>query len=397
VIPWTEITKRRLGLGAIAAAMSMAVVDIAISLSLGESSDVAEMLLLAPIFGIVLVLAVRAVPGNGAVWALIWAAVFGVSGQLGDSVAAARAGITSSEVEKGLVDLAPSELDTLAAIGLAVALSVWVLAVFLLANHLLILFPSGSPRSPFWRSMAWLSGVCMALIVIPTALAVAPWVDRPYTEIYDGELGASGLLGTLVLVLMLIALAALVHLIRRYRRSSGDEKLQYRWVTWALGLQVLAIFSIAVVPAPLQEILSTLALALIPVSFGIAITKYRLYDIDLVVSRSLVFLGLAAFITAIYVAVVVGIGALFSGSELWLSITATAVVAVAFEPARNRLQRWVNRLVYGQRATPYEVLSDLTRQLAATETEEGRSCGSPTAHPSRRQGVSRLPRYPRTR
>ena len=82
-------------------------------------------------------------------------------------------------------------------------------------------------------------------------------------------------------------------------------------------------------------------------------------------------MGLAAFITAIYAAIVVGVGSLFSGSDLWLSITATALVAIVFEPVRARLQKWANRLVYGSRATPYEVLSDLTGRLAAAESEEG--------------------------
>lgn len=371
MIPWSDTTKRRLGLVAIAAAMTMAVADIVISFSLGESADVAEMLVLTPAFGVVLVMSVLAVPGNGAVWAMIWAAVFGVASGLGDSVAVARSGITTAEVEQGLVNVAPSDLDTLSAAALAVALSLWLPSVFLLANHLLILFPSGSAGSVRWRWLAWVSALCMGLIVLATLLAVAPWVDRPYDEIYGNVMGAAGWLSNLMLVLMLIALAAIVHLIRRYRRSSGEEKLQYRWVTWALALQVLFIFSFGVVPSPGAEILGTVALALVPLSFGIAMTKYRLYDIDLVISRSLVFLGLAIFITAIYVTLVVGIGSLFSGSELWLSITATALVAIAFEPVRNRLQRWANRLVYGQRATPYEVLSDLTRQMAATETEEG--------------------------
>ncbi len=80
---------------------------------------------------------------------------------------------------------------------------------------------------------------------------------------------------------------------------------------------------------------------------------------------------LAGFITLVYAGVVVGVGSLVGGSSVGWSIGATALVAVVFEPVRDRVQRWVNRLVYGRRATPYEVLSDLTGQLAATEREEG--------------------------
>jgi signal transduction histidine kinase len=116
---------------------------------------------------------------------------------------------------------------------------------------------------------------------------------------------------------------------------------------------------------------STLLLAAIPVSLGIAITKYRLYDVDLVISRSVVFVVLVGFITLVYAGVVVGLGSLVGGSSVGWSIAATAVVAVVFEPVRVRVQRWANRLVHGRRATPYEVLSEVTGRLADTERGEG--------------------------
>jgi signal transduction histidine kinase len=103
---------------------------------------------------------------------------------------------------------------------------------------------------------------------------------------------------------------------------------------------------------------------------GVAIMKYRLYDIDVVISRTIVYGSLAAFITAVYVLVVVGIGALGSGSlhtgsrpNLGLSILATAVVAVAFQPVRERVQHLANRLVFGRRATPYEALSEFAGRM----------------------------------
>src|SRR6202011_1696950 len=96
---------------------------------------------------------------------------------------------------------------------------------------------------------------------------------------------------------------------------------------------------------------------------AIAVLKYRLYDIDMVISRTLVYGALAAFITAVYVGIVVGVGTLVGSGgrpNLLLSILATAVVAVAFQPVRERLQKVANRLVYGKRATPYEVLSEFS-------------------------------------
>jgi hypothetical protein len=99
------------------------------------------------------------------------------------------------------------------------------------------------------------------------------------------------------------------------------------------------------------------------------VLKYRLYDIDVVISRTLVYGSLAVFITAVYVGIVVGVGTLVgSGGQpnLVLSIIATAIVAVAFQPVRERLQKIVNRLVYGKRATPYEVLSQFSERVAET-------------------------------
>ena len=105
----------------------------------------------------------------------------------------------------------------------------------------------------------------------------------------------------------------------------------------------------------------------LPLAAGIAIFKHRLYDIDLVISRTLVYGSLAVFITAVYIGIAVGIGALIGGGgkpNLVLSIVATAIVAVGFQPVRERVQRVANRLVYGKRATPYEVLSQFSERVA---------------------------------
>jgi signal transduction histidine kinase len=105
----------------------------------------------------------------------------------------------------------------------------------------------------------------------------------------------------------------------------------------------------------------------IPVSIALAVLRYRLYDIDVVISRTLVYGSLAVFITVVYVGIAVGIGAAIGGGgrpNLGLSILATAIVAMGFQPLRERLQRIANRLVYGKRATPYEVLSQFSERVA---------------------------------
>jgi signal transduction histidine kinase len=110
---------------------------------------------------------------------------------------------------------------------------------------------------------------------------------------------------------------------------------------------------------------------LVPIATGIAIMKYRLYDIDVVIRRTIVYAAMAAFITAVYVAIVVGVGALSSGKlagsgsppNLALSIVATAIVAMAFQPVRERVQQLASRLVYGRRASPYQALSEFAGRM----------------------------------
>ena len=107
--------------------------------------------------------------------------------------------------------------------------------------------------------------------------------------------------------------------------------------------------------------------ASLPIATGIAILKHRLFDIDLVINRAVVYGTLAVFIALVYVAIVAGIGAVIgSGESPFLSAVAAAVVALAFQPARRWAQHLANRLVYGVRASPYEVLSELSERIAGT-------------------------------
>ena len=248
---------------------------------------------------------------------------------------------------------------------------------------LLLLFPDGHLPSRRWRPVAVIAVILTILIVLAGAFtpgqlqtetifakAVNP-VGAPsgtvLVTIFD-VIGLAWLLGLVVLVV--VAAAPFV----RFRRSAGDERLQLKWIATAViasGVGAVAL-TLAVTLVPGFPQVSDLVIALgfgcaVPAAAGIAIFKYRLYDIDLVISRALVYGSLAVFITAVYVGIAVGFGALIGGGgkpNLALSILATAIVAVGFQPARERLQRVANRLVYGKRATPYEVLSQFSERVA---------------------------------
>ena len=258
-------------------------------------------------------------------------------------------------------------------------------AIFLLIPMALFLFPTGAAPSPRWRPLAWVmiaaAGIGFFGGLVNTGFGGGPsqalFGPGPFKE----SLGpiADALAGPYVVVFAVSAAAAFISLLVRFRRSEGEERLQLKWVAaaalfFALGLSLESVVSLtagvdssAGVTSIWFEVLLAFALTSVPLAMGIAILKYRLYGIDIVISRSLTYGALALFITGVYARVVVGIGTLVGGeSNLALSIAAVAIVAVAFEPLRNKLQHWANRLVFGERATPYEVLARTTAQLAGT-------------------------------
>ncbi len=180
-----------------------------------------------------------------------------------------------------------------------------------------------------------------------------------------------------------LGVCVVVSIFLRLRGADADRRHQIKWVAFASVLPVIVITGLSLVPIPsagpgavinaVAAGTTALAILAVPTAIGIAVLKYRLYDIDVIISRTLVYGALAAFITAVYIGIAVGIGTLVgSGGQpnLWLSIIATIIVAVGFQPVRERLQRIANRLVYGKRATPYEVLSAFSGQVAETYAAE---------------------------
>jgi signal transduction histidine kinase len=257
--------------------------------------------------------------------------------------------------------------------------------VSLMGVYLPLLFPNGEAPSPRWRLFAWGIGIVTVVALIIDAIPPASLAVSVNGELQNGALisaasqnGLANIAGLLQLVLSAGALAAIVGLILRYRRAAYELRQQLKWFLFAGSILVLAVAATAFVPSstPASSIASGLfvvaALGL-PAATGIAIFKYHLYDIDIVISRTLVYGSLAASITAVYVGIAVGIGAVVgSGGKpnLALSILATGIVAVGFQPARERLQKLANRLVYGKRATPYEVLSQFSERVAESYASE---------------------------
>ncbi len=249
---------------------------------------------------------------------------------------------------------------------------------------ILHLFPDGRPLSERWGWLFRLGVLGLSCAAVAVLLTPEPVIGpRRQPVALDNPLGQlagptiHGIFETAALVLFPVVVLMPVVIFLRYRRSHGDARQQMKWLLYGVAMLLVAI---PVVGGGLSALgfdpgglLFAAGIVTLPLAIGTAILKHGLYEIDVVISKTVVFAGLAAFITGIYVAIVVGIGTLIgAGGEpnLALSIVATALVAVAFQPVRERLTTVANRLVFGKRATPYEVLSRFSSHLGETVATE---------------------------
>ena len=177
-----------------------------------------------------------------------------------------------------------------------------------------------------------------------------------------GIQAASGLPSLAIALSLPVLLVCGAALIRRFGRARGEERQQLKWLTYGTALPIILI-GLALATGngnlPWQQ-----TVVIIPVTVGIAILRYHLYDIDLLINRTLVYGSLTACVVGLYVLVVGGLGILFQvrGSPL-IAFLATGLIAVFFQPLHGVLRRSVNRMMYGQRDDPYAVISSLGRRL----------------------------------
>lgn len=260
----------------------------------------------------------------------------------------------------------------------------WVPLVAFGLVYPFLLFPHGKLPSKRWRWLAWLAPP--AMLAFGLALASAPGQLQSVADGFVNPYGVSeetaeGLLSILGLPFIGVAVLSIVAMAKRFRRSTGDDREQIKWLLFAGGLTTLFLLLNLVLGITggegliwqINAILTQASIGGIAVAAGVAVLKYRLYNIDVVINRTLVFGALAVFITAVYVSVVAGIGAAVGSGptpNLGLSILGTAIVAVAFQPVRHRAHRLANRLVYGRRATSEEILSELGSGIASAYSIE---------------------------
>jgi hypothetical protein len=254
----------------------------------------------------------------------------------------------------------------------AVALNqwLWVPPIGLLSIYLILYFPDGKLPSRRWRPLAWFSGAVMVLVSLSIALTPGPLPDLGGVRNPFGLEGHPWIADASIVIpvlLPLCALASALSLVLRYRRSGSDEREQIKWIAFAgsfVGLMSLVTVFSTLIFAPLfldstgtqplwlgvlQDV-ELLSFAGIPVAVGFAVLRYRLYDIDLLINRSLVYGPLSAMLALIYVGGVVGMQAVFravTGQESTLAVVAsTLAIAALFNPLRHRIQSFIDRRFY---------------------------------------------------
>jgi signal transduction histidine kinase len=272
-----------------------------------------------------------------------------------------------------------------AAMNDAVAATTWIMwfqsifesAALIAIPLALVLYPTGRTIGAWW--MRLLNGFIAIGIGILVALGLqsGPITSQAGVTILDNPVGVLPVSANQWFIVFEIAFLAFMvaALIVRYTRGHGIERQQMKWVFAIAGAGTVLLTISGFIQDAYPDTADALGIisgalgAVGILAIGMAIVRHNLFDIDVVISKTVTYGMLAGFITAVYAVIVVGVGSLVGGGDepnLGLSIAAVAIVAVAFEPVRVRVQHWANVLVYGRRATPYEVLATATARLSDT-------------------------------
>ncbi|GGT55975.1 hypothetical protein GCM10010271_69870 [Streptomyces kurssanovii] len=234
----------------------------------------------------------------------------------------------------------------------------------------LLLYPTGRLPSPRWRPTGL---VFSALVVLPTAVLAVVGAIHPTAGVVDPEdIGQSPLFPVnrvTFIALQVCLLVALVSLVTRWRRGTRLERDQLKWLAFAVALAIGGQVALDLVPYS-PVVLHGIGFCLdagVPVAVAVAVLRYRLWAIDLIIRRSLAYAGLTAGVVVLYAGVMWSVnGVLHRRSTFAASLLATGVVAVALQPLHQRSQRAVNRIFFGDRDEPHTVIARLTARLRSS-------------------------------
>ncbi|MDP9343063.1 MAG: hypothetical protein M3Q23_13445 [Actinomycetota bacterium] len=359
-----DVWRRRLAWAGFIAIVLVYAIGLAISILSGGSTDPFGLLVF--VFPLVGILILTRQSGNTIGWILL--AIGGV---------AAASGVLTSYAEYGL-RTHPGSLPG-ADVALAISGPSWAPIIGIIGTYLLLLFPDGRPPSPGWRWVGWLSAVGIGGTMVGLTIVPGNFADSGYPNVIN-PLGIEALRGVEWIAFLFIPLIPIsivlsaISLVRRFRRSTGTVRLQLKWLTAAAAVTaVLYAFAFAVpgnwgstkAPAYVSVIqtMGVLSFFLIPIAIGFAILRYRLYDIDVVINKALVYGSLTAVLAGVYVGLAVGLGSFVGRDNSLVIAGSTLVVAALFRPARRRIQGFIDRRFYRRKYDAQRTLEAFTARL----------------------------------
>lgn len=286
---------------------------------------------------------------------------------IGDILLAIGAFAGVGGVGAGIVFLAPA--DSFIA-GAGRWLQTWLFYPIIgLVLSLLLLFPTGRVLSRQWRWALWTAP--LFVLVASVGAAFYPW---PLDEGGPNPLAVEGLADTLLFLqdvsgipLFAGVLAGIASLVIRFRRGSQVERQQIKWFLTASALLPIAI-GVGDEYREIQGIIVPFAFILFPLAIGVAITRYRLYDIDRIVSRTVTYAAVTALLVGAYAAVVFAVGRLFPSQDSLAVVASTLTVAALFNPLRRRIQRAVDQRFNRPRYDAERTVEEFGRRLRGEGT-----------------------------
>jgi signal transduction histidine kinase len=251
----------------------------------------------------------------------------------------------------------------------------WLLGILPVIFILPLVFPDGHLPSPRWRPVLWgiitfLAAVGVTLIFGQPALTGSDENISVANPFFVHKLVIDPVIG---LLFPLVFLASVGSLFLRFRRATGIERQQIKWVAFGLAFAFVTIIIGDFVlsgSGALAAIVGGAGFLAFPVSIGIAVLRFRLYDLDVVVRKTVVAGVLAAFVAVVYAAIVAAGSLIVGSSDTTLAVIAAVILALAFQPVRGRAGRFADRLVYGRRANPYEVLTEFSSRVGGAYATE---------------------------
>ncbi len=354
---------RRLAWGGFIAIVLVYMVGGATSIASGSVDPFGFLLFVFPLVGILIL---TRQPRNTIAWIL-----------LAIGALAAASGVLTSYADYGLRSHPGSVPGP--DVALAIEGAMWAPIFGLMGAYLLLLFPDGRLPSRGWRWVAWMSAVGIVGTWVGLTILPGKFTDSGYPNVAN-PLGIEALRGFEWVVFMFLPLIPLsivlsaISLARRFRRSSGTVRLQLKWLTaaaaitavlYALAFAVPGNWGATKAPTYVSVIQSVgvFSFVLIPIAIGFAILRHRLYDIDVVINKALVYGLLTAVLAGVYVGLAVGLGSLAGRDNSLVIAGSTLVVAALFRPARRRIQGFIDRRFYRRKYDAQRTLESFTARL----------------------------------